>query len=64
MVRARWENARQIIRGGRYSSKLEPEGPEPPLQMPAWQHLVEEREVDALLVYFVSLYPWEEEDDW
>lgn len=62
VVRARYENAKQIIRTGRYSSKLDPEGPEPPLQMPAWQYLVEERESDALLAYFVSLYPWEEED--
>jgi cytochrome c oxidase subunit 2 len=61
VVRARFDNAREIIRKGRYSSKVDPAGPEPPLQMPAWQHLVEERDIDALLVYFVSLYPWEEE---
>jgi plastocyanin/mono/diheme cytochrome c family protein len=61
VVQARFENARTIIRGGRYSSKLDPQGPEPPLQMPAWQYLVDEREIDALLAYFVSLYPWEEE---
>jgi plastocyanin len=60
VVRARFDNAKQIIRGGRYSSKVDPGGPEPPLQMPAWQYLVEEREIDALLVYFVSLYDWEE----
>jgi hypothetical protein len=28
--------------------------------MPAWQYLVEEREIDALLMYFVSLHDWEE----
>jgi hypothetical protein len=28
--------------------------------MPAWQYLLEEREIDALLAYFVSLYDWEE----
>ena len=60
VVRARFENAKQIIRGGRYSSKVDPDGPEPPLQMPAWQFLVEEREIDSLLVYFVSLAEWED----
>ena len=60
IVATRYANAEDIIRGGRYSAKLEPDGPVPPLQMPAWKHLVEEREIDALLSYFVSLYPWEE----
>ena len=39
---------------------VDPAGPEPPLQMPAWQYIVDEREIDALLVYFVSIYPWDE----
>ncbi|MBD3854075.1 MAG: hypothetical protein IFJ96_04780, partial [Acidobacteria bacterium] len=60
VVRARYDNAKEIIRKGRYSSKAALDGPEPPLQMPAWQYIVEEREVDALLAYFVSLYLWEE----
>lgn len=59
VVKARYENAREIVRRGRYSGKRDPGGPEPPLQMPAWQYLVDDREIDALLVYFVSLYPWE-----
>jgi len=59
IVRARWDNAEQIIRTGRYTAKLDPDGPEPPLQMPAWQHLLDERDIDALLAYFVSLYDWE-----
>lgn len=61
VVRARFVNAKEIIRGGRYSSRLDPGGPEPPLQMPAWQYLLEEEELNALLAYFVSLYPWDEE---
>lgn len=60
VVRARYQNARQIIMGGRYSSKVDPNGPEPPLQMPAWRYILEDRQIDALLVYFVSLYDWEE----
>ncbi len=60
VVRTRFENAKEIIRKGRYSSKADLAGPEPPLQMPAWQYIIGEREIDALLLYFVSLYPWEE----
>jgi len=60
VVMARYANAEEIIRTGRYSARLQPDGPEPPLQMPAWKFLVDDREIDALLVYFVSLYPWEE----
>jgi mono/diheme cytochrome c family protein len=60
VVRTRFENAKEIIRRGRYSSKVDPAGPEPPLQMPAWRYIIDEREIDALLVYFVSLAPWDE----
>lgn len=60
VVRTRFENAKEIIRMGRYPSKADPSGPEPPLQMPAWRHIVTEREMDAVLAYFVSLYRWEE----
>ncbi len=60
LVKTRFENAEEIIRKGRYSAKLQATGPEPPLQMPAWQYLIEEREIDALLSYFVSLQPWQE----
>ena len=30
--------------------------------MPAWQYLLEEREIDALLSYFIDLEPWDEEE--
>ena len=61
VARTRFENAKQIVRQGRYSAKLDPGGPEPPLQMPAWQYLIEEREIDALIGYFISLYPWDDD---
>lgn len=60
VVRARFDNARQIVREGRFTARLDPSGPDPPLQMPAWELLIEDRDIDALLAYFVSLYPWEE----
>jgi mono/diheme cytochrome c family protein len=60
VVATRFENAKEIIRTGRYPSKASPAGPEPPLQMPAWRYIVDEREMDALIAYFVSLYAWDE----
>ena len=62
VVCTRFENAKEIVRTGRFTAKANPLGPQPPLQMPAWEHLLNEREIDALLVYFVSLYDWDEED--
>lgn len=54
-VRARFLNAKEIIRKGRFTVRADPHGPQPPLQMPAWEYLLAEREMDALLVYFLSL---------
>jgi mono/diheme cytochrome c family protein len=54
-VRARLLNAKEIIREGRFTVGADPRGPNPPLQMPAWQYLLTERDIDALLAYFVSL---------
>jgi mono/diheme cytochrome c family protein/plastocyanin len=56
IVRARFLQAREIIKKGRFTTGADPRGPQPPLQMPAWQFLLEEREIDALLAYFVSLH--------
>lgn len=59
LVRARYLNAKEIIRMGRFTAKADPGGPQPPLQMPAWKYLLEERQIDALLAYFVSIQAWE-----
>ena len=61
-VRERFLAAKEIVRKGRFTAKADPGGPQPPLQMPAWAYLLEEREIDALLVYFVSLYDWERDE--
>ena len=62
-VRARFRNAKEIVRKGRFTAKADPRGPQPPLQMPAWQYLLAERQIDALLAYFVSLQDWEAEEE-
>ncbi|MGE5243592.1 MAG: c-type cytochrome [Betaproteobacteria bacterium] len=60
VVRTRFLNAKEIVRKGRFTARADPHGPQPPLQMPAWQYLIEERQIDALLAYFVSLQNWDE----
>lgn len=50
-----------VIKNGAKAAKKDPNGPEPPFQMLAWS--LTDEEIDTVLVYLVSLYPWEEEDD-
>lgn len=61
IVRTRFLNAKEIIRKGRFTTKADPRGPQPPLQMPAWQYLLTEREIDALIAYFVTLQNWDDQ---
>jgi cytochrome c oxidase subunit 2 len=44
--------------------KLDPEGPEPPLTMPAFEDYLTASQVDDLVAYLLGLYPEEEELDW
>ena len=62
IVRTRVLNAREIIRKGRFTSAADAHRAAPPLQMPAWHYLLDERDIDALLAYFVSLQQWEDEE--
>ena len=63
LVETRYNMALELILNGKYSEKLDPAGPEPPLQMPAWQYILTDHEIDSLLAYFVSLMPWDEDEE-
>ena len=63
LVLSRYKAAKEIIKKGKKPARLDPAGPDPPLQMPAWQAILSEREIDALISYFLSLYPWEEDEE-
>ena len=54
-VKAQYLSFRQLIREGRRSSKLDPAGPRPPLDMPAWQSRLSDAEIDGILAYLLSL---------
>jgi mono/diheme cytochrome c family protein len=60
---AQYGSIRDKIRNGSPQvQKLDREGPEPPLTMPSWEYQLTDRDIDALIAYLLSLYPWEEWD--
>ena len=63
VISARYRALKNIIRNGSSPQRLNPDGPEPPLWMPAWQFKLTDHEIDSLIHYFIDLYPWDEEED-
>ncbi|MBI3616239.1 MAG: c-type cytochrome [Candidatus Omnitrophica bacterium] len=51
------EELKETIRKGRYPARSDPNGPAPPLWMPAWGGKISEEELDALAEYLLSLDP-------
>ena len=62
MVRSRLNAAVRLIKNGKNASRMDQSGPEPPLQMPAWGYRLDSGEINAIMGYFVSLYPWKEDE--
>ena len=63
VVLARYKAAKELVKNGSNSVKLDLEGPDPPLQMPTWRTQHPDRDIDALILYFIDLYPWDEGED-
>jgi len=49
----------KIINGAPQLQKLERDGFEPPLIMPSWEHQLSDDDLDAVLAYLISEFPWE-----
>lgn len=62
MTLARYQSVKMVIKQGNPAGKADVHGSEPPLWMQGWQYLFSDRDVDALIAYFVSLFPWDEEE--
>jgi mono/diheme cytochrome c family protein len=62
IVKARLEAAHLLIRDGKNAAKADLDGPEPPLQMPAWKNKLTEQEIFSILAYLITLNPWDEEE--
>jgi hypothetical protein len=54
---------KQIVRNGSTPEKLDKAGPEPPLWMPAWKYRLTDREIDALILYFIDFYLFEADEE-
>lgn len=50
----------KILNGSPVVQKLDTEKPEPPLTMPAWEEQLSENDINSILAYLISLYPWDE----
>jgi len=55
LVMARFKAAAELIKKGKQAARLDLAGPEPPLQMPAWQSKLSRRQIHAIIAYFISL---------
>lgn len=64
IVLRKCEDAIAIIHEGKNCAKADPNGPEPPLQMPSWEVRLTDYDIDAIIAYIITLYEWEEEEEW
>ena len=62
LVRARFKAAVELIKKGKQAVRLDLAGPEPPLQMPAWQDRLSRKQIHAIMGYFISLATDREEE--
>lgn len=54
---AQYESVRKVVKDGNEAGRKDPEGPMPPLSMPAWGQRLTDRDIDALLAYLLRLEP-------
>ncbi len=52
---AQYESIRGVIKNGNPPGKKDPDGPEPPLRMPAWAHHLSDDDIDAIIAYSLAL---------
>ncbi len=62
-VLAQYDAVRKVILNGNPAGKKDPNGPVPPLQMPAWKANLTGKDIDHVLAYLLTLQPWEEEEE-
>lgn len=58
---AQYQNVRRVIRNGSKALANDESAPTPPLNMPSWEQYLSDRDIDALIAWALSRYPWEEE---
>ncbi|MFQ5864053.1 MAG: c-type cytochrome [bacterium] len=51
---------KKVLNGAPSLQMLDPNGPRPPLSMPAWEEQLSTEDINAILAYLISRFPWEE----
>jgi mono/diheme cytochrome c family protein len=54
VVLAQYESIRNVIRRGNPAGKKDPNGPAPPLEMPAWESRLSDADIDAIIAYLLT----------
>lgn len=58
---AQYHSVRDKIRTGSPELQwIDPEGPAPPLTMPSWEKELSPDEIDAIIAYLLTRFPWED----
>lgn len=50
----------KILNGSALLQMANPDGPRPPLHMPAWEEQLSSKDINAILAYLISQFPWGE----
>jgi mono/diheme cytochrome c family protein len=56
-VLTQYRAVRKVIREGRKTVPMDPDGPIPPLDMLAWKHRLSDDDIDAILAYLLTAEP-------
>lgn len=59
---AQYNAVRDLIRNGNPAGKKDPNGPIPPLHMPAWDNHLSTDDIDAIIVYLLEQFEWDDEE--
>ncbi|MCR4316907.1 MAG: cytochrome c [Planctomycetes bacterium] len=60
VTKAQYDSIRQVISNGSQAGSADPSKPPPPINMPAWKLILSDEDIDAIISYLISLYPWDE----
>ncbi|NOY90024.1 MAG: cytochrome c [Deltaproteobacteria bacterium] len=60
---AQYGVVKQLILNGAHAAKKDPNGVEPPLQMPTWRGILSDEDVDSIIAYLISIYDWDDTGD-
>lgn len=59
---AQYESVRNVIRDGKPAARKDTSWVHPPLNMPSWEAVIADEDIDAVIAYLLSEFPWEEEE--